>query len=111
MKNVFTYGMLLILLSLSSITNAQDKGWYEGKITLVSNQTLSGLISFNWDVMVVQVRLDDGRIRAYSPAQVHTFTWATSSRTARVFGAFPVQAAVLGHNRGIRTGWFFWRPT
>ncbi|OIN57205.1 hypothetical protein [Arsenicibacter rosenii] len=97
MKNVFTYGILLGLCLLATITGAQDKGWYEGKITLASNQTLAGLISFNWDGDVVQVRLTDGRIRAFSPAQVQTFTWATSTKSARVFGAFPVPAKALGH--------------
>lgn len=82
--------LILRFALLSTDAVAQDETWYEGKIVLTNNQQLQGKVCYSWDGEVVQLRLTDGRIRAFSAAQVSFFTVHDGMSPVRLFTALPL---------------------
>jgi hypothetical protein len=101
MKTQCTQLFLVGILLLSTAAKAQTTDWFEGKLTLRTNQTMHGLICYNWDGEIVQLRLPDGRIRAYSPEQVNTFSIRGYEKAVRLFSSLPLNrsATKKKHNQ------------
>lgn len=85
------FSLLFLSLTLLSIDGmAQETNWHEGNIVLTNNQKLQGKLCYSWDGEVVQLRLADGRIRAFSAAQVSFFTVHDGRSPVRLFTALPL---------------------
>ena len=100
MKAVLLNLLILSLVLVSAESHAQEKNWYEGKIILHNHQQLQGLLCYNWDGQVVQLRLSDGRIRAFSAAQVASFALHDGMSPIRLFTSLPL--ALPGQKQSLR---------
>ncbi len=52
-----------------------NEDWNHGKLELSSGVVMDGDINYNWKAEVVQLRLDNGTIKAYSASQVAQFMY------------------------------------
>ena len=73
MKN----GLLLLLIwSLSvSGTLANNDAWNNGYATLPNGLRIEGQLNYNWKAEVLQIKLADGTVRAYSAGRISSFTF------------------------------------
>lgn len=73
---------ILILLAVSMELMADTPAWNAGHILLPTGQKLEGDISYNWKAEVVQVRLANGLLKAYSASNVAFFAFYDDAHRA-----------------------------
>ena len=75
----------------------KDEVWNRGKLELASGITLDGELNYNWKAEIVQIRLTDGTVKAYSAFQVNRFVYFDDIHNARrtfVSMVFPIKPAL-----------------
>nr|WP_293838107.1 hypothetical protein [uncultured Arsenicibacter sp.] len=72
-----TYILLTLLWGIGTgICLAKDDlAWKTGKLQLNNGVELVGSLNYNWKAEVLQLKLPDGTIKAYSPSQVQSFMY------------------------------------
>lgn len=73
MKNTLC---LLLLWSLSiADTMANNDTWNTGCVTMPDGYKVDGQLNYNWKAEVLQVRIANGSIKAYSAGRISSFTF------------------------------------
>ncbi|MBO0930615.1 hypothetical protein [Fibrella aquatilis] len=68
--------LILLIWSLSvSGTLAHNDTWNTGHATLPDGQRVEGQLNYNWKAEVLQVKLADGTVRAFSAGRISSFTY------------------------------------
>ncbi|RIV22551.1 hypothetical protein DYU11_16180 [Fibrisoma montanum] len=74
----------------ASLAGDPPAKWHEGRLTMATNELVSGELAYNWSAEMVQIRQANGRIRTLSAGQVRSFSWFDADQSKlREFVSLP----------------------
>ncbi len=92
-----TFLTLILATFFSFSVQAQifpSEVWHQGTAVLITDDTLSGLIKYNFVNDAIQIKTEDGRIRAFGAQNLFFFeVYDTGIKSYRQFYALPMQVS------------------
>lgn len=80
-------GILLLFGAVHANNLNPFQAWSEGEVVLMSGEKIEGLINIDYKLDIVQCKLEDGSIRAFSPVNVSHFSFFDQETKNRRFFA------------------------
>ncbi|MEZ0539345.1 hypothetical protein [Fibrella arboris] len=88
---------ILIMMAVTAELLAGSPTWNIGYVILPDGHKLEGQLSYNWKVEVVQVRMDNGLMKAYSAGHIDSFAfYDANQRLVRKFSSVDLSDAEEG---------------
>jgi hypothetical protein len=66
------FSLLIWSLSLTNVSGS-DNNWNTGYVIMPDGRRIEGQLNYNWKAEVLQVKLSDGTLRAYSAGRINSF--------------------------------------
>ncbi|OIN60215.1 hypothetical protein [Arsenicibacter rosenii] len=74
MKTYILFTLLWVTAAGTCLAK-DDIAWKTGKLQLNNGAEMAGSLNYNWKAEVLQLKLPDGTIKAFSPSQVRSFMY------------------------------------